>query len=36
LVELDLALARDKRVTKRNDLFADRVPGLYRALTRAS
>ena len=34
LVELDLALARDKRVTKRNDLFSDRVPGLYRALVR--
>lgn len=35
-LELDLALARDKRVTKRNDLFADRVPGLYRALIRGS
>ena len=32
LVELDLELARDKRVTKRNDLFLDRVPGLYRRL----
>jgi len=32
LVELDLALARDKRVTRRNDLFLDRAPGLYRAL----
>jgi predicted amidohydrolase len=36
LVELDLALARNKRVTKRNDLFADRVPGLYRALIQGS
>jgi predicted amidohydrolase len=35
LVALDLALARDKRVTRRNDLFSDRVPGLYGALVRA-
>ena len=34
LVELDLALARDKSVTERNDLFADRFPSLYRALVR--
>jgi predicted amidohydrolase len=32
LVALDLTLARDKRVTERNDLFSDRVPGLYRSL----
>ena len=31
-LELDLAKARDKRVTRHNDLFADRVPRLYREL----
>jgi predicted amidohydrolase len=33
-LELDLAQARDKRVTRHNDLFADRVPRLYRGLVR--
>jgi predicted amidohydrolase len=35
LVELDLTHARDKRVTSRNDLFADRAPRLYRRLVEA-
>ena len=30
--EIDLAQARDKTVTRRNDLFADRVPALYGTL----
>jgi len=29
VVEIDLALARDKHLTPNNDLFADRKPGLY-------
>ncbi|HEU4764696.1 MAG TPA: nitrilase-related carbon-nitrogen hydrolase [Candidatus Eisenbacteria bacterium] len=32
--EIDPLLARDKKVTARNDLFADRRPELYRALDR--
>jgi len=36
VVEIDLALARDKSVTARNDLFRDRHPRLYAALTRAT
>ncbi|MGC9332990.1 MAG: nitrilase-related carbon-nitrogen hydrolase, partial [Anaerolineae bacterium] len=32
LVEVDLALARDKRITARNDLFADRRPEAYGTL----
>jgi predicted amidohydrolase len=34
VVDIDLSLARDKRVTARNDLFGDRVPGLYAGLAR--
>lgn len=30
IVEIDPARARDKRITKRNDLFADRRPQFYR------
>jgi len=33
-LELDLAMARNKRVTKNNDLFADRVPRLYQRVAR--
>lgn len=29
IAELDLGLARDKRITRRNDLLRDRRPGLY-------
>jgi predicted amidohydrolase len=32
--DLDLGLARDKRVTPRNHLLLDRVPRLYRSLSR--
>lgn len=32
VIEIDLGVARDKRVTARNDLFSDRRPELYRAL----
>jgi len=32
VVDLDLARARDKRVTARNDLWGDRVPALYASL----
>lgn len=32
VVEVDVALARDKRVTVRNDIFADRRPEEYRLL----
>jgi predicted amidohydrolase len=35
LVEVDVALARDKRVTPRNDLLGDRRPEEYRALAEA-
>jgi predicted amidohydrolase len=34
VVDLDLARARRKRVTEANDLWRDRVPGLYAALCR--
>jgi predicted amidohydrolase len=34
VVEIDLAVARDKSVTPRNDLFGDRVPALYARLAR--
>ena len=30
VVTLDLAAARDKRITDRNDLLRDRRPGMYR------
>jgi predicted amidohydrolase len=35
LVEIDLAQARDKRVTRANHLFRDRVPALYGGLVEA-
>jgi len=33
VVEIDLSLAREKAVTARNDVFADRRPEEYRILT---
>ncbi len=36
VVDIDLNLARDKQVTARNDLLADRRPELYGASTRSS
>ena len=35
VVTVDLGQARDKRVTGRNHLLTDRVPGLYTGLSRA-
>jgi predicted amidohydrolase len=35
LVEVDVTLARDKKITPRNDLFADRRPDMYRLLLEA-
>jgi hypothetical protein len=35
IVEVDIAQARDKMVTPRNDLFGDRRPELYAALSKA-
>ncbi|MCK5303209.1 MAG: hypothetical protein KAJ96_08715, partial [Candidatus Thorarchaeota archaeon] len=35
-IDLDLSLARDKKITKRNDVMEDRRPSIYGRLSRVT